>query len=176
MDSAAARRSRSIPTCAPVHPGRAPAGGSASLSDRFHQLARGVANAVGSPWASASAAAIVVLWAVSGPYFGYSDYWQLAINTGTTIVTFLMVFLIQHTQNRDSRELHMKLNELIRSISGARNEFISLEDLSDLELDQFQAELKALAAKYRLEHHIGEGSALHQGIEEARKRRKGGKN
>jgi low affinity Fe/Cu permease len=144
---------------------------STSFSERFHRLARAVSNAVGSPWAAASAAAVVIFWALSGPYFQYSEDWQLVINTGTTIVTFLMVFLIQHTQNRESRELQMKLNELIRSVSEARNKFISLEDMTDHELDQFQAELKQLASKYRFEP-IAEGSALHQEIEQARQRRK----
>ena len=93
---------------------------------------------MGSPLAFATGLIVVLVWAVSGPYFHYSDTWQLVINTGTTIVTFLMVFLIQHTQNRDSRVIQMKLDELIRALGSARTELIQLETLSDEDLDQMK--------------------------------------
>jgi low affinity Fe/Cu permease len=84
------------------------------------------------------------LWLVSGPLFGYSDTWQLVINTGTTIVTFLMVFLVQHTQNRDARALHLKLDELLRSLDAARNRLIDLENCTDEEIDQIERQFRAL--------------------------------
>jgi low affinity Fe/Cu permease len=94
------------------------------------------------------AAAVVVVWAFTGPLFGYSDTWQLVINTGTTIVTFLMVFLIQNTQNRDAKAIHLKLDELIRAGVHARNELVELELLSDEELEQLQTEFHALHTSY----------------------------
>jgi low affinity Fe/Cu permease len=92
---------------------------------------------VGSPLAFILAVAIIILWIISGPLFGFSDTWQLVINTGTTIITFLMVFLIQNTQNRDARAMHLKLDELIQAMSGARNSLVDLEDLSDKEVAGF---------------------------------------
>jgi low affinity Fe/Cu permease len=92
----------------------------------------------------AAACAVVILWAVTGPVFGYSDTWQLVINTGTTIVTFLMVFLVQNTQNRDSRALHLKLDEVLRSLDAARNKLINLENCSDEELEKIERQFKAL--------------------------------
>jgi len=91
-----------------------------------------------------SAVAVIVVWALSGHIFHYSDTWQLIINTGTTIVTFLMVFLIQNTQNRDSRAIQLKLDELIRSLGSARNKLMDLETLSDEDLDKFQKEFERL--------------------------------
>jgi low affinity Fe/Cu permease len=89
----------------------------------------------------------VLIWALTGPYFHYSDAWQLAINTGTTIVTFLMVFLIQNTQNRDSRATHLKLDELIKALRGARNSMIDLDRLTDDELRELEAEYKELCER-----------------------------
>ncbi|MCC6860496.1 MAG: low affinity iron permease family protein [Bryobacterales bacterium] len=114
------------------------------MRDRFHRFAHRAADAVGSPAAFIAGLAVLVVWALSGPLFGYSDTWQLVINTGTTIVTFLMVFLIQNTQNRDSRAVHLKLDELIRSVRRARNEMVGLENLSDEELDALQQEFTRL--------------------------------
>jgi low affinity Fe/Cu permease len=111
-----------------------------SIHHLFTQFARWAARKAGHPLTFFSAVAIIVLWALTGPLFGYSDTWQLIINTGTTIVTFLMVFLIQHTQNTDTEALHLKLDELIRSRQEARDSLISLEDLSDDQLDQLKAE------------------------------------
>ena len=91
---------------------------------------------LGSRWAFVAAIGVIVVWGVTGPVFHYSDTWQLIINTGTTIVTFLMVFLIQNTQNRDAKAIHLKLNELIHAIDKAKNKMIDVENLSDLELDK----------------------------------------
>jgi low affinity Fe/Cu permease len=110
-----------------------------TTNDWFGRFAAVASTWLGSRWAFAGAVLVIVLWSVSGPVFHYSDTWQLAINTGTTIVTFLMVFLIQNTQNRDARAINLKLNELIRSIDKARDQMIDIENLSDLELDELHA-------------------------------------
>ncbi|MET4636571.1 low affinity iron permease family protein [Kaistia defluvii] len=112
----------------------------------FEKFANATAKATGSSPAFLLCVAAVVIWAVSGPFFGFSETWQLVINTGTTIVTFLMVFLIQNTQNRDSEALQTKLDELIRS-SAAENEFIGIERLTDKELDALQEKCRASAGK-----------------------------
>lgn len=119
-----------------------------TISEHFRRASRTIANAMGTPWATACAMASILIWALCGPFFNYSSDWQLVINTATTIVTFLMVFFIQNTQNRDSRELHLKLNELIRSLGAARNELIECDDLSDEELDALEADLHKLAERY----------------------------
>jgi low affinity Fe/Cu permease len=106
-----------------------------SFLDNFGKAAAKTAGLVGSPWAFIAALAVVLVWAVLGPRHHYSDTWQLVINTGTTIITFLMVFLIQNTQNRDARAIHLKLDELIRSFHAAHNDMISVEKLSDAELE-----------------------------------------
>jgi low affinity Fe/Cu permease len=106
--------------------------------DGFGHFASGASAWLGSKWAFAGAGMIIVVWGVIGPLFHFSDTWQLVINTGTTIVTFLMVFLIQNTQNRDARAINLKLNELIRAIDKARDQMIDIENLSDLELDDLQ--------------------------------------
>jgi len=112
----------------------------------FEKFANATAKAAGSSIAFLLCVAAVIIWAVSGPFFGFSETWQLVINTGTTIVTFLMVFLIQNTQNRDSEALQTKLDELIRS-SAAGNEFIGIEKLTDKELDALQEKCRASADK-----------------------------
>jgi low affinity Fe/Cu permease len=112
-----------------------------AFSKQFGMAAAKAAELVGSPWAFGLAGLVVVLGLLAGPRYHYSDTWQLVINTGTTIITFLMVFLIQNTQNRDARALHLKLDELIRSLQTAHNEMINIERLSD-------TELKALTEKY----------------------------
>lgn len=101
------------------------------------------------------AAVVIVLWAVTGPMFHYSDTWQLVINTGTTVVTFLMVFLIQNTQNRDSQAIHVKLDELIRAMEGAKNTLLDLDRLTDEELEQLRENYVRLAAKAQLELNQG---------------------
>jgi low affinity Fe/Cu permease len=102
---------------------------------------------VGSSWSFIAAVLIIVVWGASGPGFGYSDTWQLVINTGTTIVTFLMVFLIQNTQNRDARAIHLKLDELLRAQEGARTSMANLENLPDEELKRLSEEFKQLCEK-----------------------------
>jgi low affinity Fe/Cu permease len=99
---------------------------------------------VGSSWAFILAFLIIVVWAATGPIFHYSDTWQLVINTGTTIITFLMVFLIQNTQNRDAKAIHLKLDELLRGVKGARTNLVDLEAMSDQELDHLQGQFKRL--------------------------------
>lgn len=110
--------------------------------DAFHKISQTVSTKLGSPTAFALASLLIVGWLISGPFFGYSDTWQLVINTTTTIVTFLMVFAIQNTQNRDAKAMQLKLNELIKSSRGARTEFVDIEDLTDTELDVLQAQFK----------------------------------
>jgi low affinity Fe/Cu permease len=110
----------------------------------FSHYARVVADVLGTPWAFFAAFAFVIAWAAAGPMFGFSDAWQLVINTGTTIATFLIVFLIQNTQNRDAKALHLKLDELIRTLRGARNDLFDLEDCTDEELETLQREFTKL--------------------------------
>jgi low affinity Fe/Cu permease len=108
---------------------------------RFTRFAKATARASGRPASFILAAAVIVVWAVTGPLFGFSDTWQLVINTGTTIVTFLMVFLIQNTQNRDTLALQLKLSELVLSQKGAHNSFVDLENLSEAQLEKMHADL-----------------------------------
>ncbi len=110
------------------------------MNDFFRKFANKTSAVVGSAWAFLLAFLIIVVWGVTGPVFKFSDTWQLIINTGTTIVTFLMVFLIQNTQNRDAKAIHLKLDELIRAVKGARTGLVDLEDLSDEELEELQKE------------------------------------
>jgi low affinity Fe/Cu permease len=114
------------------------------MREFFRRVARSVASALGSPFAFGLALFVVVIWAALGPVFGFSNTWQLVINTGTTIVTFLVVFLIQNTQNRDTKALHLKLDELIRAVDAARNGLIDSEDLTEDELNRLEAEFAAL--------------------------------
>ncbi|MEN3334851.1 MAG: hypothetical protein V7641_4216 [Blastocatellia bacterium] len=114
----------------------------------FTAFASKAAKAVGSYWAFLLALLIVVIWGLTGPLFHYSDTWQLVINTGTTIITFLMVFLIQNTQNRDAKAMHLKLDELISAVNEAHNEMIDIEDLSDKQLEE-------IAAHYRKKKEEG---------------------
>jgi low affinity Fe/Cu permease len=116
---------------------------------RFPVFARWMANAAGKPATFVIALFIVILWAVTGPIFGYSDTWQLVINTGTTIVTFLMVFLIQNTQNRDTQALQLKLDELIRVTKGARNRMLDLEEMDEDDLERFREIYEELANEAR---------------------------
>src|ERR1700712_3540864 len=99
---------------------------------------------MGSPWAFIAAVLLIVVWALSGPLFGFSEVWQLVINTGTTIIPFLMVFLIQNTQNRDAKAMHLKLDELLRGVEGARTSMVDLEDLSDEDLKKLQDDFQRL--------------------------------
>src|ERR687896_1569010 len=111
----------------------------------FSRFAKLTARITGKPVTFMIAVSVIVVWAITGPIFGFSDTWQLVINTGTTIITFLMVFLIQNTQNRDSAAMQLKLDELIRAINGAHNGFLDLEELSDEDLTRIRARFEALA-------------------------------
>lgn len=118
------------------------------MNDFFRRYSERAAHAVGSYWAFLTALLIVIVWLITGPYFHYSDTWQLLINTGTTVVTFLMVFLIQNTQNRDSRIVGLKLDELLRGVEGARTDLIELDWMSDDELEHIHGEFHKLCGKY----------------------------
>ncbi len=118
-----------------------------NLSKTFNKLAKATARFTGDPLCFGLAAGIVVAWAFTGPLFGFSQTWQLVINTGTTIVTFLMVFLIQNTQNRDTEAMQIKLDELIRATRTANNELLDLEELEESELDQLRAHYEEMARK-----------------------------
>ena len=111
------------------------------MNEHFRKFAQHVSTISGSPFAFSFAIILIIIWGCLGPIFKYSDTWQLVINTGTTIITFLMVFLIQNTQNRDSRSTHLKLDELIRANKHARNQLIDLEKMSDNDLDKIHEEL-----------------------------------
>ena len=117
------------------------------MKEFFRKFASKTSSAVGSPWAFVIAISIILVWAVTGPIFHFSDTWQLVINTGTTIITFMMVFLIQNTQNRDAKAMHLKLDEVIRALKKARNEMVDLEDLSDEELTKLEDQFRRLRAK-----------------------------
>jgi low affinity Fe/Cu permease len=123
----------------------------------FTRFAKWTAKAAGRPIAFAAAVAIIALWALTGPLFGYSDTWQLIINTGTTIVTFLMVFLIQSTQNRDSEAIQVKLDELIRLSKGGHNALLDLEELEEEELDSIRQQYCKIAEEARAKLRQGEG-------------------
>ncbi len=114
------------------------------IRDAFGVFARKTSAVLGSAWAFVAAILVIVIWALTGPTFHYSDTWQLIINTGTTIVTFLMVFLIQNTQNRDSKAVHLKLDELIRALGGARDNLVDLEKLSDDDLTKLEDQFTQL--------------------------------
>ena len=114
------------------------------MNEKFRAFANKTAEAIGSPWAFLIAVTVTIVWAISGPFFGFSDTWQLLINTGTTISTGLIVFLIQNTQNRDAKAIHLKLDELLRGVEGARTSMVDLEDLSDEDLKKLQNEFQRL--------------------------------
>jgi low affinity Fe/Cu permease len=122
------------------------------LSKWFGKTAAKTAGWVGSAWAFFLALGTVIVWGVLGPYYHYSDTWQLVINTATTVITFLIVFLIQNTQNRDARALHLKLDEVIRALRGAHNEMIDIEKLSDAELQELAKRYERLRRAYDLKH------------------------
>lgn len=117
------------------------------INDAFSTFARAASSVLGSAWAFAAAIVIIIVWALTGPTFHFSDTWQLIINTGTTIVTFLMVFLIQNTQNRDAKAVHLKLDELIRALKGARNKLVDLEKMSEDDLRRLEKEFERIHQK-----------------------------
>jgi len=118
-----------------------------TISEAFRVFARRSAIMMGSAWAFTGALVVILVWLVTGPTFHFSDTWQLIINTATTIITFLMVFVIQNTQNRDAKAVHLKLDELIRAIKEARNELVDLEDLSDEELKSLEEQFRRMRAR-----------------------------
>ena len=117
-------------------------GSAKRLNESFHNFAHRTAAVMGNAWSFLASIVLIIIWAVTGPLFHYSNTWQLVINTGTTIITFLAVFLIQNTQNRDARAVHLKLDELLRSGEKARNYLIDLQNLSDEELDELERQFK----------------------------------
>lgn len=124
-------------------------------TSKYSKFAKAAAHFCGKPPVFVIAVAIIVIWIITGPIFGFSDTWQLVINTGTTIITFLMVFLIQNTQNRDTQAIQVKLDELIRATKGAHNALLDLEELEEGTLDAFRAKYQALASAAR--EHIDKG-------------------
>jgi low affinity Fe/Cu permease len=134
----------------------------------FRKFAAMVATASGSPWAFLLAFLVIVVWAITGPIFNFSDTWQLVINTGTTIITFLMVFLIQNTQNRDAVAIQLKLDELLRAVQGARTSLVDLEELDDKEILRLKKEFE------RIHQHADVGEQIvEEGLEESSARRNG---
>ena len=123
------------------------------MQDMFRKFAHRTSELVGSPRMFIAACVSIIAWAMTGPIFGFSDTWQLVINTTTTIITFLMVFLIQNTQNRDAKAIHLKLDELIRAVKEARNDLVDLEDLSDAELQQLQEQFEQLHQRAVRQQH-----------------------
>jgi len=117
------------------------------VSDAFRLFARRSSIILGSAWAFAGAVLVILVWILTGPTFHFSDTWQLIINTATTIITFLMVFLIQNTQNRDAKAVHLKLDEIIRALKGARNELVDLEELSDEDLKKLEQQFQRIRRK-----------------------------
>lgn len=114
----------------------------------FRKFSVGAANALGSSWMFIGNVLLIIIWLAAGPYYHYSDTWQLLVNTATTVFTYLAVFLIQNTQNRDALAIHLKLDELIKGVSGARTNLVNLQSLSDEELEELQKEFKRLSSKH----------------------------
>ena len=137
-----------------------------TLAHGFKVFAKWAAWATGHPLAFVMAFTIIVVWAISGPMFAFSDTWQLVINTGTTIVTFLMVFLIQNTQNRDTAAIHIKLDELIRALNGAHNALLDLEEMEDCDLEKLRKDYEALATLARDELRQNGGHSPHDSFSE----------
>lgn len=117
------------------------------LSEAFRRLSKSAADALGTPWMFVGNLFLIIVWLGFGPIAHFSDSWQLIVNTGTTVLTYLAIFLIQNTQNRDSKALHLKLDELISSIEGARNRLVDLQNLTDAELEEFEEQFRRLQAE-----------------------------
>ncbi len=132
------------------------------FTERFEKFSQRVTHAVGRPWAFLIALLVIIVWAVSGPLFGFGDTWQLVINTGTTIVTFLMVFLIQQTQNKDSKAMELKLNELVAATKGASNRLIDVEALTEDDLDVLHGYYRQLVELSRRDHDLTESHSLEE--------------
>ena len=136
------------------------------MNEVFRKFSSKTSQIVGSSWAFIIAVIVIVGWAISGPIFHFSDTWQLIINTGTTIVTFLMVFLIQNTQNRDAKAIHLKLDELIRCVQGARTGMVDLEDLSDEELKRLQNQFQQLRERLDGQYALPEAEEVEEELSE----------
>ncbi len=143
----------------------------------FERMARAISRFTGSTLAFVIASSVVIVWAATGPLFGYSETWQLVINTGTTIVTFLMVFLIQRTQNKDSLAVQLKLNEIVAALEGASNRLVTVEDLSEEDLDTLHRHYQTLASMAKAEgdlrqsHSVDEAQARHRAKAGRRKKK-----
>lgn len=122
------------------------------MKDAFRKFSIAMANALGAPWMFIANVLLIIIWAGAGPFFDYSDTWQLVINTATTVFTYLAVFLIQNTQNRDALAIHLKLDELIKGVGGARTHLVNLESLTDEELTALQEEFTRLRTKHTTVH------------------------
>ncbi len=129
------------------------------MHELFRLYAHAASEAVGSPWMFIAALFVVAVWGITGPVFAFSDTWQLVINTGTTIITFLMIFLVQNTQNRDAKAIHLKLDELLRAVHGARTGLVNLEALSDDDLGRLQKEFERLQDKRSIKPRRARGGA-----------------
>jgi len=140
------------------------------LAQRFERLSTVVTDWTGSTSAFGTAVIVIIVWAITGPLFGYSNTWQLVINTGTTIVTFLMVFLIQRSQNKESMAVQLKLNELVAAVHGASNRLIDVEDLSEAELKVLREHYRELVRMAKTDRQLGESHSLDEA--EARHQRK----
>jgi low affinity Fe/Cu permease len=117
------------------------------MNEWFRKFSMGAANALGSSWMFIANVLLILTWLIAGPFFKFSDSWQLIVNTGTTVLTYLAVFLIQNTQNRDAKAIHLKLDELIKGVEGARTHLVDLENLSDEELESLQKEFTRIKNK-----------------------------
>src|ERR1044071_2785288 len=126
------------------------------MNQIFRKFSVGAANALGSSWMFILNVLLILVWLIAGPFFHYSDTWQLVVNTATTVFTYLAVFLIQNTQNRDALAIHLKLDELIKGVKGARTHLVDLENLTDEELESLQSEFSKLRAKHEHKLRVGE--------------------
>ena len=117
------------------------------LTEGFRRLSKSAADALGTPWMFVLNVLLIIIWLAFGPVTNFSDSWQLVVNTGTTVLTYLAIFLIQNTQNRDSKAIHLKLDELISSVEGARNRLVDLQNLTDDELEEIEQQFRRLQAK-----------------------------
>jgi low affinity Fe/Cu permease len=136
-----------------------------TLNESFRKFSATAASVLGSPWLFVINVVLIAIWLVSGPFFHFSDTWQLLVNTATTVFTYLAVFLIQNTQNRDAKAVHLKLDELISSVAGARNRLVDLEDLSDEELAHLQDQFRRLHQRAR-ENREDDLRAIHGDIDD----------
>ena len=139
----------------------------------FERAAHAVTKFTGSSWALAMAAGSIVVWIATGPIFGYSDTWQLVINTGTTIVTFLMVFLIQRSQNKDSLAMHLKLNEIVAAMQGASNRLISVEDMSEHEVNTLRRHFRELSDLAKRDEEITKSHSIEEAEDRHNAKQKG---